>query len=292
MSPYFIPYSWIHLFALTEDRIDHRDPTAFKTPSIFTLLNTAGRTYCYDSFTALNFQSPYQSDEERLNAVIRNIKKSHKDLYLVYIAAADVYGHAYGPASLEFRHVLIDLDGHLEHFVKTIESFAPGNRYIFLGDHGMATVTNRIDAEKEIIRLLCLTELRKGHDVVYFLDSTMVRLWVMNDKARKRLPHALASSKLFNENGLWMGHALANRCHVPWPDRHYGDYLWVANSGNLVFPDFFHRRLPCKGMHGYDPHLPESHGMCINWGKGVPMNQHTIMPLTKAFNILKENLKL
>jgi predicted AlkP superfamily pyrophosphatase or phosphodiesterase len=292
MPSYFIPYSWLPYFALTEDHIDHRNHAAFQTPSILTLLDKAGRTYCYDTFTALNFQSLYQSDNERLNAVICDIKKSPKDLYLVYIAAADVYAHYYGPDSPEFRKVIRDLDKNIELFVQNLERTVCGNRYLFLGDHGMMTVIKRIDAEQEISRLLRTVHLCKGQDVLYFLDSTMVRLWAIGDKKRSLLSDALTTSEIFNENGAWMDDAMARRNHVPWPDRRYGDYLWIANPGTLVFPDFFHRNTPCRGMHGYDPYLPESRGMCINWGRGIPSSKHSFMPLTRTFDILKKNLEL
>jgi len=292
MPAYFIPYPWLPYFALTEDRIDHRSPAAFQTPSIIALLDEAGRSYFYDTFTALNFHTPYQSDSDRLDAVIRDVKRSPKELYLVYIAALDIYGHHYGPDSPEFQDVLYQLDIDLGRFTQNLERIIPGNRYLFLGDHGMITVIKRIDAEKEISHLLRSVHLRKGQDVLYFLDSTMVRLWAISDKARCLLSDVLTTSEMFNGNGAWMDDATARRNHAPWPDRRYGDYLWVANPGTLVFPDYFHRSTPCKGMHGYDPHLPESHGMCINWGRGIPSSKHAVMPLIKTFDMLKRNLEL
>ena len=89
-----------------------------------------------------------------------------------------------------------------------------------------------------------------------------------------------------------MDDATAKRNHVPWPDRRYGDYLWVADPGILVFPDFFHRLVPCIGMHGYDPKLPESRGMCIFWGEGIPSSKHPVMPLAGVFDLIKRNLEL
>lgn len=292
MSTYSIPYLWLPYFALTEDRIDHRSPTAFPTPSILTLLERAGRTYYYDTFTALNFRSSYQSDSERLNAVICDVAESPKDLYLVYIAAPDAYGHRYGPSSPAFQEILHRLDGELERFVLELERTAPGNRYLFLGDHGMLKVTTKVNAEKEISRLLHLANLSKGQDVIYFLDSTMVRLWAISNRARCLLPDILILSELFNENGRWMTNEMAKHNHVPWPDRRYGDYLWTANPSVLVFPDFFHRLAPCAGMHGYDPKLPESQGMCIHWGDGIPSSQHSTMLLTEVFSLLKRSLRL
>lgn len=292
MPAYFVPYSWLPLFALTEDRQDHRQPDAFPAPSILALLDEAGRTYCYETFTALGFHSPFRSDQERLEAVVRDAARAPKDLYLVYIATPDAFGHRYGPDSQEFRAILRRLDSDLEHFTRGLEQAAPGNRYLFLGDHGMLTVTRHLDAEKEITRLLQAARLRRGSDVVYFLDSTMVRLWALSGKAHSRLPEALSTSEVFGGNGAWMEAATAAHHHVPWPDRRYGDHLWVANPGVLVFPDFFHRLHPCKGMHGYDPRLPQSQGVCIRWGQGIAPEKHPVMPLTGVFDLLKRSLEL
>ena len=134
--------------------------------------------------------------------------------------------------------------------------------------------------------------LKAGKDVIHFLDSTMVRLWTISARARKVLPGMLRDSAAFAEHGTWMDAERAERDHVPWPDRRYGDHLWVANPGVLVFPDFFHRMAPCKGMHGYDPHLRESQGVCVLWGESVSREEHPTIPLSGVFDILKRSLEL
>lgn len=292
MSCYMIPFAWLPYFALTEDRIDHRKPDAFPGPSIFTLLDRVGFSYFYDTFTALNFRSPYSSDRERMDAVVRDAKKAPKDLYLVYIGTPDIFGHLYGPDSRELRQALRHLDRELEDFVQNSEHVSSGNRYLFLGDHGMLTVTKNIDTGHEIARLLISSGLREGRDVLFFLDSTMVRLWGLTSKAQRLLPDIFNASKLFSENGTWMNRAIALRHHVPWPDSRYGDLLWVANPGVLVFPDFFHCSSPYKGMHGYDPEHLQSRGTCIHWGVGLSPIEDPIIPLASVFNLLKKSLEL
>ena len=96
MPSFLIPYPWLRYFALTEDRLDHRNPDAFPCPSIFSLLEEAGKTYFYDSFTALGLVTPYWSDQGRLDAVIDNLRGEQKDLYLIYVSVPDAQGHRYG----------------------------------------------------------------------------------------------------------------------------------------------------------------------------------------------------
>lgn len=292
MPPFLIPFTWLRYFSLTEDRIDHRLSNAFPQASILTLLEQAGRSYFYDSFTALGFTSPHRTDAARLKAVVQDATAEPKDLYLVYIAAPDAWGHRLGPDAPEFQLVLNKLDQDLAEFVSELERVSPGNRYIFLGDHGMVTVTRTIDLEREIARLLRHAKLKKGRDVLYFLDSTMARFWAMSDRASACLAKALESSTLLREAGNWMDREMAEKFHVPWPDRRYGDHLWVAHAGVSVFPDFFHRLEPCKGMHGYDPTLPECRGTCIHWGRGVEPRRFSLTSLSGVNDVLKRSLSL
>jgi len=292
MPTFLIPYPWLRYFALTEDRLDHRKFEAFSQPSILSLLTQAGRSYYYDSFTALGFKSPYISDQARLDAVVCDMEGKKKDLYLVYISAPDIYGHRYGPESDVLLTVLRNIDKMLKRFIKQAEKVAQGNRYFFLGDHGMLPVSVRVDVEKEISRLLRVKALKKTKDVIYFLDSTIVRLWLMSERAWEILPNLLRDSPLFERYGTWMDIKTAKHFQVPWPDRRYGDQLWIANPGVLVFPDFFHRSMPYKGMHGYAPQLPGCSGVCILWGEGTSGQTCPSMPLTGVYDLLKKSLDL
>jgi predicted AlkP superfamily pyrophosphatase or phosphodiesterase len=290
MPSFLIPYHLLPFFALTEDRVDLRRPEAFPQPSIFTLLINAGKTYFYDSFTALGLATPYVSDQERLDAVVKDLGNDKKDLYLIYISTPDAYGHLYGPESPELRFILRDMDQMLDCFVKQVEEVSPKNRFLFLGDHGMLSVTVRYNAQKEIDGILSENDLITGRDVLYFLDSTMVRVWTMSDRARRDLHGILQVAPGFSTHGTWMNASMAKRFHIPWPDRRYGDYLWVANPGVLVFPDFFHRIAPCKGMHGYDTRLSESQGTCIHWGENLTCKQLPSIELSGVFSVLKRSL--
>lgn len=292
MPTYLIPFSWLRYFALTEDQVDHRLPDAFPEKSILTLLDEAGKSYFYETFSALGMRSKYSSDADRFSAVIRDGKVSVKDLYLIYVAAADTYGHFYGPDSPKFRELLTRLDREIECFVRDFESVAPNTRYLVVGDHGMTNVSVKFDALSEIKGLLKYVKLLPGRDVIYFLDSTMIRFWFLNDRARRLLTGLLMEAKGFNDNGSWMNKSIAVQYHLPWPDIRYGELLWVANPGVLVFPDFFHNFNPCLGMHGYDTSAHESWGTCLHWGNDIHASKHSRIPLTNIFSILKKSLQI
>ena len=215
-----------------------------------------------------------------------------KDLYLVYVAVPDSQGHRYGPDARELHTQLAEMDQMLKRFAEQAEQAAPGTTYLFVGDHGMLTVTDHFDAESALKQSLQASGLKPGKDVIYFLDSTMVRVWALSDRARKELPELLNAASSFTSNGRWLDTNSAKRLQLPWPDRRYGDHLWMANPGVQVFPDFIHRLAPCKGMHGYDPQLPESQGTCIRWGKAIQPNETESIRLAEVHGILEESLGL
>ena len=72
----------------------------------------------------------------------------------------------------------------------------------------------------------------------------------------------------------------------------YGDLLWVASPGVLVYPDFFHLFSPCKGMHGYNPVHVDSFGTCIHYGYDISARVTEVSHLTSVFDLLKDSVGL
>lgn len=292
MTSHMIPFPFLEYFALTEDLVDHRKPGVFPRPSILDELTAAGRRYNYDSFTAVNGNFPYRSDDERLAAVPKACDDGETDFHLIYVSAPDFYGHKYGPRTEGLFAGLAEMDRKLERWVAEIESRSDDNRFVFLGDHGMLAVETEFDAEKAIKRCMREQGLVAKRDYVYFLDSTMVRFWALSERARECALDALRDDAGFQGSGCFVDEELARRFHAPFADRRYGDLLWLANPGVLVFPDFFHRTERYLGMHGYDPELPESQGVCIHWGSGIDASRTESIPLTGVHDVLRRSLAL
>ena len=290
MSIYNIPFSFLPYFSLTEDQYDHRTPEAFPVPSILEHIESAGESYYYDSFTALNLPSN-GTDNNRLNMALEAAEDSHL-LYLVYISLPDGLGHKYGPLSAQLMDGLRQMDSSLEAFVKQFESKREGSQYIFLGDHGMVPVVEYVDIEKQLFAEAKRLKFKIRKDYIYFLDSTLCRVWFFNDNAKQDLRQALINNSVFKKYGLFINQNVATREHIPWNDRRYGNLIWWANPGVLVFPDFFHRGEKLKGMHGYNPNIPESQGMCIVYSKNENHVEREKMKLTDAYNIIMERLSL
>lgn len=289
MKAYSIPMSFLPYFSLTEDRESSYSDNAFDgLDNIFGECKKLNIKVYQDSFTSLT-QRNTNTDKERLELISENINEDF-DFYLLYIGIMDKIGHIYGPDSPQRKKCLRELDQSLEEIYSSINNIFPKTKFIFLGDHGMVQVDQKIDVIKEILDLSKNFKLKQGIDFIYFVDSTMLRVWYFNSRAKYILENEIRRNKLLCSNGIFIDENLSLEYEIPFPDRRYGDILWLANTGILVFPDFFHNDFPYKGMHGYDASYQSSKGVCLESSE-----EHNVLSeikLTDIYKILKKNLNI
>jgi len=122
---------------------------------------------------------------------------------------------------------------------------------IILSDHGMIEVSKTASVP-----------LSKN----CFIDSDMARYW--GNKAeleaiKKKLP--LEFGKILN-----------------WPNKRYGDLIFLANPGVLISPNYWYGKEKVKGMHGYDGRNKDMKGIYILKKEGKKKNLH-VKQLHKKF---------
>lgn len=287
MRPYSIPSKILKYFSLTEDEYDFRDKRAFDgNNNLLVECKEQGINIFYDAFTALNFDTSL-NDQQRIELLESNLNNNFK-FYPLYLGVLDTSAHIHGPDSNERRVKLKDLDKRLSEFYKKTKSKFPNTKFIFLGDHGMTEVKKYIDVKNEIKKMASQNNLILGNDYIFFLDSTIVRIWYLNEIARFKMEKSILSNQLLLDNGEFINEEIAKREKIPFPNRKYGDTLWMAKLGILIFPDFFHIRNPYKGMHGYDVNHYSSKGTCI-----VESSEDSIVEdieLRDLYGILKKQL--
>jgi hypothetical protein len=143
----------------------------------------------------------------------------------------------------------------------------------------MASVNKLIDIGKELEREALFCNLEKGKDYIYFLDSTIFRVWYFNTHAFELLDTKIKNNQLLINDGVFVDESVAIKEKIPFPDKRYGDTLWMANIGVLIFPDFFHSTSPYS-----------SKGTCmVSAGKH---EYHEEIKLTDVYSILKKELKI
>ncbi|HLC64647.1 MAG TPA: alkaline phosphatase family protein [Candidatus Nanoarchaeia archaeon] len=151
----------------------------------------------------------------------------------------------------KMRKMLRKIDSKMEELYSFYKMNFPECHFIAFSDHGQAVVRRRIDIKGYIGRLGL-----KFEDYIAAYDSTMVRFWVFNEKARELITRAL--SKI--EEGAILDKKARQKYGIDFKDNRFGDIFFLLNEGCEVYPNFYHNYLKnnVQGMHGY---LPESRSM-------------------------------
>ena len=264
MHPQNIPLNLIKYFSLTEDYVDMREKGALGYTSIFDYMRSKSLRFFYDSFTALNLSSR-GNDQDRLNLVLNNAKDNFS-LYLIYIGNLDAVGHKYGPCSTEINNAIQKMDKQLSNFSEKFSSINPEAEYIYLGDHGMTNVNSIVDIDKILKSEMHQYGLKTGSDYIYFLDSTMMRIWIFDNDHKNAIVKSISKNSVLKSKGKFVNKNDATLLEIP-INKNSADIIWWANPGVMISPDFFHRKAEnIKGMHGYSNKHDDSKGFCIDTG--------------------------
>tara|TARA_B110000240_G_scaffold95217_1_gene107916 strand:- start:592 stop:1866 length:1275 start_codon:yes stop_codon:yes gene_type:complete len=295
LNTYNIPFSFLKYFNLTEDEFDlHKIDRLGNNNSIFKMISELkGETYM-GAFTALGLE-PNGDDENRIRLAIEACRKKDNFFIPVYLSAPDSFGHKYGPNSSQIKKELNQLDILLKDSIGKILNIDKNTKFIFLGDHGMTDVVCTIDIQLEISKISKKHKLKEKRDFVYFLDSTLFRIWFFNNTSKEIFHKEISESPLFSEKGLIINKAISDKYHLDFDDRKYGDITWWANEGVLISPDFFHKGKVMKGMHGYRPDTQSTYGTCVIWHENIKKEKIKRLELYKMYNeiinLLKKGIK-
>lgn len=289
LQPYNIPFSFLHFFNLTEDKHDMETARYSDASSIFEILEKKKKHVYLDAFTSLGKPSN-GNDSERVESALQGASKKDYSFIPIYIGNIDAYGHKFGPNTEKLDLELKKTDALLKHSVEQFLEIDKHTNFIFLGDHGMTTVESVFDAEKHIVSLAKTFNLKKGKDYIYFLDSTMVRIWFLTEDAKKKYQEILKEDIQLSQNGKIINKEVAKSNDIPIGDRKYGDFTWWANEGVLIFPDFFHYQKPYKGMHGYEPVHFSTHGTCVVIGNDIENSYENSISLHKVYGLINDLL--
>ena len=239
---YLIPLELLGLWNYTEDSRDITDPFLYNSGFLY---ENRHRKFSFNHFTALGKRSLIKDEKTRLHAAIAEVEDN--DVVFVYLGESDWLGHVYGPESGDFKSYLSRLDANLA------EAYHSYNHdeveTIFLGDHGMVQVERYVDIEKILLAELAQHGLRRNINYFLFIDSTIVRVYFLNNST---LDPMLIKS--FCEK-----HELNFVKNI---GKEYGDIILGCNAGVMFYPNYFNSQ-KLKGMHGYRDDITENLGMII-----------------------------
>ena len=198
-------------------------------------------------------------------------------LVTLYFSLVDGAGHDLGPGAAEMRSSVETADRLLGRLLDGIDALPHAARValVVVSDHGMAAP----DPE----RLTVLPELA---------DLSGVRLAPIGPGMSLHVGDAARSRALRDELNAKLTHARAYLREETPPHLHargnprFGDVLVLPKG--LGFVGFRRmvdrvRLLLVRGMHGWDPHLPEMHGILLAAGPGIAAG--ATLPAVRAVDV-------
>lgn len=211
-------------------------PDVFPVPTVFDILRQNGLRMLAIDHPALGRDT---------NVVARALKTPKKvDLTYVRLMDLDETTHAHGTRSLERVRATHATDNAVREIVEHYSRMDADPWIMIFADHGMIDVQNTMD----VPALLSKSGFdRKEYSV--FLDSTMARFWG-DHGILGRIAEVLQSTcqgRILDED---------DRRRFRLPGDRYGQLIYLANPGTLIFPSYYATRRPEKATHGYDPSAP------------------------------------
>jgi hypothetical protein len=211
----------------------------FETPfDVAARLGVPWRSYAWET-----------SEENRRGALLGDLRRGDCGFLFYYSPLLDAVMHAYGTRGESTRRCLRDLEVFLREALVVAGRSYREVRLVVFGDHGMADV----HAAHQIFPVLRELDLRVPGECLPFVDSTMARFWYFRPGVRERVETRLSALPY----GRVLTDAECERLGILFPDRRYGETVFLADGGEVLVPSFMGLTVPA-GMHGYHPEHVDS----------------------------------
>lgn len=184
------------------------------------------------------------AEAQRRAGLAAAIREGRDAFLFFYSPLLDAMGHAQGTRSREFRDCLEEFAGFAREMRRLASEHYDEVRTLVFGDHGMADVTATYDLYGELRAL----PHRVPQDLLYFLDSTMARFWFFRPGLREELSARLSAKPY----GRILSDEECRELGILFPDRRYGELIFLTDPGAILVPSFMGRDAP-RAMHGYHP---------------------------------------
>lgn len=216
------------------------------------------------------------TDDSRVEDLKAKIsQQSLADFTMVYLGYCEM-AHFWGTTSERLTRLLKSFDSKIEKIYTSLQENYDSFDFVIVGDHGMVDVTEYVDIQKTFFDVTKKFGMKAGRDIVYFIDSTMFRIWfadhvelTFREEIQKVLEKAL-NDKLDHKSEYLQNFK---------PE--YGDLIFLLKPGKVFYPDFFSNNKNL-GMHGYDGahlqqlgsyyHMNES-GNAVSDGRPIKLSE-------------------
>ena len=250
---YNIPFQYISLFDFTEKRNPLAPGGMNRGANIFDWLK--------DRNIAHHVSAPTTNESENLAKLIVDVEAERIDFAFLYWPNLDGLLHHVGNQSAEVPAKLRGYEPMIDQLLQAAKQHYAETRLYIFSDHGMANCDEWLDLKARVDAL----EVRMQEDYAVVYDSTMARFWLFNETARRQITECL--------NQIPQGRILPDeelkRMRTFFPDRYFGDLIFLVKEGVLIVPSHMGER-PIRAMHGYHPSDPQSYAALMSNQSDIP----------------------
>jgi len=250
---YNIPFQYIHLYDFTEKKSPLQPGGMNRGTNIFDTLVEQKIPYFVSD--------PGRTEEAIRDELAARLREGGIDFAFMYWAGLDGLLHSVGNDSPQVGERLKVYEQWISQLLAAARhQYQEVELYIF-SDHGMANCDVHLNLMARIEKL----SLEFGRDYAVVYDSTMARFWFFNDNARKLITAELGGVP----EGRIMPDDELERLHALFPDRYFGEIIFLVREGVLIVPSHMGER-PIRAMHGYHPTDPQSYASLLTNQPSLP----------------------
>lgn len=189
-------------------------------------------------------------DELRFERLMSDIQNQRIAFGYCSLGRLDALMHDVGNNHSDIGKLMHWYDGKIRALLDAARENYEEVSWYLISDHGMHNVTKGYDLIADIESI----GLEWNRDYVAFYDSTMTRIWLLDETARDPIIECLGNHSM----GRVLSKEELKTYGVWFEDGQYGDIIFLMNSGIQIVPSFMGIK-PLKGMHGYNPADADSH---------------------------------
>ena len=219
------------------------------------------------------------SDSDNLLQASKAIDHAEIEFAYLYLAQLDGRLHAQGCAGPAASDTLAWYEAELLKLMDLAEQRYGEVRFRLISDHGMSDVIKSVD----LIQQLNQTGLKFGRDYLAMFDSTMARFWFRGNRETTATTISDALTSL--NAGRWLADSELMQLGCFFPDRRYGEAIYLLDEGGLIVPSFMNRG-QVAGMHGYHPTSPSSTALFASTENDL----HSPSRLDQVFDCVMQDL--
>ena len=244
---YAMPFSRIHLF-------DYIEKTDIFVPGGLSPVKNLADTL-ESNRISYHISNWRLQESQNIEALTKDLQKGEINFAFLYTAAMDGLLHRVTKDGAEIDVKMKWYEDNIRKLMKEAQSNYQDVYFTVFSDHGMTTLAGVVDMKREVEKL----GLIFGKDYAAVYDSTMVRLWFLNDSARDIILEALSKaphSHILDDMEL-------KKYSIDFHDHMYGDTILLMDPGWQIAPcDMGLKALP--GMHGFAPEHEDSYAALLS----------------------------